>query len=253
MDVDYQLNDLRDESVFITGGGSGIGAAIAEAFLAQGSKVAFVDVLDTSTFCDQMMDKYGARPLAFKGDIRDIESLQKSIKSTEEENGPIGVLINNAAQDTRHTLSELSVDEWDDSLAINLRPHFFTAQAVADSMRKKGSGAIVNLTSNSALLGLSGYPAYVAAKAGIMGLTKALATEVGPDNIRVNCLAPGWVMTERQKELWVTQEAIDECLDQQSLKHLIQPADVASTVLFLASSMSSMITGQMLVVDGGRV
>lgn len=253
MTVDFQLADLRGASVFITGGGSGIGAAITEAFLAQGAEVAFVDITDSRVFCDDMEQRYSKAPLFIKCDIADIGALKQAVQEAEAKLGAITVLVNNAARDDRHSLSSLSQGQWDDSIAVNLRPHFFSAQAVVDSMRQQGGGSIINVSSNAVMLGLAGYPAYVAAKAGIAGLTKALATELGPDNIRVNSLAPGWVMTQRQESLWVTDEALDECLSQQCLKKLIQPSDIAATVLFLASSMSSMMTGQMLVVDGGRV
>ena len=171
----------------------------------------------------------------------------------QNEFGAISVLINNAARDTRHDLVNYSSDEWDKAMHTNLRPHFFTAQAVIEGMRKMGSGSIINLGSNSSILGLSGYASYVTAKAGIIGLTKALARELGPDGIRANSLIPGWVMTERQKELWATPEAVAQCLEEQSLKRTISVEDIAQSALFLASDVSSMITGQMLIVDGGRV
>jgi NAD(P)-dependent dehydrogenase (short-subunit alcohol dehydrogenase family) len=136
---------------------------------------------------------------------------------------------------------------------VNLRPHFFTAQAARQGMKSSGGGSIINMGSNSSLLGLAGYPAYVAAKAGIVGLTKALARELGTSNIRVNALLPGWVMTERQRDLWVTPEALQECLSQQCLKSTLSGVDVAQAALFLASNASAMISGQALVVDGGRV
>ena len=255
MDLPVVFKDLKDVSVFITGGGSGIGAALTEGFLVQGARVGFVglDEAGNREFCDEMEARYGARPLFQRCDIRDIDALKAAIAATAEAHGPITVLVNNAARDTRHSLDEFSVEDWDASIATNLRPHFFTAQAVAPDMRKAGGGAIVNLSSNSYLLGLAGYPAYVTAKAAIAGLTKALARELGPDGIRVNCLIPGWVMTERQKELWVTPEALADCLEQQSLKDTIRPDDMASACLFLASAASRMMSGQTLVIDGGRV
>ncbi|MBB3063553.1 SDR family NAD(P)-dependent oxidoreductase [Microbulbifer rhizosphaerae] len=248
-------SDLKDTSVFITGGGSGIGAAFVRAFVAQGARVAFVslDADKAERLCDDIEAQSGVRPFYRSCDISDVDHLKACVAESVQEIGPIDVLINNAARDTRHTLDEFTPEDWDQSINTNLRPHFFTAQAVAAGMREKGLGSIINVGSNSSLLGLSGYPAYVTAKAAIIGLTKALARELGPDNIRVNALIPGWVMTERQKELWVTPEALQECLDQQCLKDTISEEDCANSALFLASLASRMITGQSLVIDGGRV
>jgi NAD(P)-dependent dehydrogenase (short-subunit alcohol dehydrogenase family) len=255
MQLPATFHDLSGASVFITGGGSGIGAALTEGFLSQGAKVAFVglNAEGADAFCDAMQAKYGSRPLFIRCDIQDIPALQAAIAKAKAAHGPISVLVNNAARDDRHTLDAYTVEEWDRLVQINLRPHFFTAQAVAPDMIAAGEGAIINLSSNSYLLGLSGYPTYVTTKAGIAGFTKALARELGPKGVRVNCLVPGWVMTERQKELWVTPEALQECLDQQALKTTIEPEDMASACLFLASKASRMMTGQTLVVDGGRV
>ncbi len=255
MQLPVTFHDLKDASVFITGGGSGIGAALTEGFLAQGAKVAFVDLNaeGATALCDGMEAKYGARPLFIQCDIRDVALLREATGAAKAAHGPVSVLVNNAARDDRHTLDALSVEEWDQSIAINLRPHFFTAQAVATDMAAAGGGSIINISSNSYMLGLAGYPAYVAAKAGIAGLTKALARELGPKGIRINCLVPGWVMTERQKTVWVTPDALQTCLDQQALKTTIEPEDMASACLFLASKASRMMTGQTLVIDGGRV
>lgn len=249
---DLTFGDLKGQSVFITGGGSGIGAALTEGFLAQGARVAFVDLDDGEAFCDAMEAKHANRPLAIVCDIRDVTALQAAIVQARHAHGPVGVLVNNAARDTRHRLDDWSTEEWDDSLATNLRPQFFTAQAVAADMRELGGGAIINLSSNSVHLGLAGYPAYVTAKAGILGLTRALARELGPDAIRVNCLIPGWVMTQRQKELWVNETDLQECLAQQCLKEPIPVEDMIGPCLFLASRASRMMTGQELIIDGGR-
>ena len=247
--------DLRERTVFITGGGTGLGACFVDAFAAQGARVAFVsnNTEPARRVCDRVAAKNGSRPLFIACDIRDIGALRDALATAQGELGPVDVLINNAGRDDRHTLQDLSVEQWDDALNTNLRPHFFTAQAVAEHMRERRGGSIVNVGSNAAILGLPGYPAYVSAKAGIVGLTKALARELGPDNIRVNALIPGWVMTERQKRLWATPEAIEDCLRQQSLKTLISAEDVAQSALFLASAASAMISGQSLVIDGGRV
>lgn len=162
------------------------------------------------------------------------------------------VLINNAARDDRHTLEGLSAAAWNDSFNVNLRPYFFTAKWVTPAMRAAGSGSIINVGSNSFDLGLAGYPAYVTAKAAIVGLTRALARELGPDGIRVNTLIPGWVMTRRQQSLWATPAAVADCLAQQCLKRLVDGSDIAATALFLASEAAAMVTGQSLIVDGGR-
>lgn len=251
--ADFHYPDLAGKSVFITGGGSGIGAALTEGFIAQGARVAFVDIADATDFCDQLEARYANRPLFIQCDIQSVDALRAAIAQARDAHGPIGVLVNNAARDTRHSLDDWTVEQWDEAMAINLRPQFFTAQAVAADMRELGEGAIINLSSNSYLLGLSGYPSYVTAKAGIMGLTKGLARELGPDAIRVNCLIPGWVMTERQQKLWVSDEALEECLQQQCLKEAIPVSDMVNPCLFLASSASRMMTGQPLVIDGGRV
>ena len=250
-----QYSDLQNTSVFITGGGSGIGAAFVRAFLQQGAKVAFVSLDEQKgrQFCDDLEQELGLRPLFFPCDITDLDRLKHVMEDSAKQHDGIDVLINNAARDTRHTLEELSVDAWDTSLNTNLRPHFFSTQTAAKYMKAKGQGSIINLGSNSSMLGLAGYPAYVAAKAAIIGLSKALARELGPDNIRVNTLIPGWVMTERQKELWVTPEALAECLAQQCLKTTISEEDCANSALFLASKASAMITGQALIIDAGRV
>jgi len=248
-------SDLNGASVFITGGGSGIGAAFVKAFIKQGAKVSFVslDADNANSLCDSIEQELGQRPFFQQCDISDVKKLMGCLATVEQHQGAVDVLINNAARDTRHTLEELSPEQWDNSLNTNLRPHFFTAQAVVKGMKNLGYGSIINVGSNSSMLGLSGYPAYVAAKAGIIGLSKALARELGPSNIRVNSLIPGWVMTERQKELWVTPEALEECLAQQCLKTTISEEDCANSALFLASKASAMITGQALVVDAGRV
>lgn len=247
--------DLAGASVFITGGGSGIGAYLVHAFASLGAKVGFVSLTQSTgeALCDGVAAATGARPFFRAVDIRDVQALQQAIGDFGGSHGAPTVLINNAARDTRHRLAELDAAGWDDSFNTNLRPYFFAAQSVAPAMAAAGKGAIINVGSNSSWLGLSGYPAYVTAKAANHGLTKALARELGPSGIRVNSLIPGWVMTQRQKDLWVTPQALQECLDQQSLKRSISGEDVAEAALFLASDASSMITGQALIIDGGRV
>jgi NAD(P)-dependent dehydrogenase (short-subunit alcohol dehydrogenase family) len=246
--------DLSGASVFITGGGSGIGAYLVHAFSRQGARVAFIslDADRGESLCSAVEANCDVRPWFQACDVRNVADLQACVGHAQDRHGPITVLINNAARDDRHDLATLSAEAWDNLIATNLRPYFYTAQAALAGMRTAGRGSIINLGSNSANLGLAGYPAYVTAKSGIVGMTRALARELGPAGIRVNALIPGWVMTERQKSLWVTESALAQCLAEQSLKDTIRGEDVAEAALFLASSSSRMITGQSLIVDGGR-
>lgn len=247
------FHDLKGASVFITGGGSGIGAALTEGFLAQGARVAFVQRSDAGAFCDEMAATHGTRPLFIPCDIADVAALQAAVATAAGAHGDISVLVNNAADDTRHTLAGYSVADWDRNHAVNLRPHFFTAQAVAPAMAAAGGGAIINFSSITYMMGYDGLPAYATAKAGIVGLTRSLARELGPQNIRVNAVLPGWVLTKRQLDLWASPEALAAHLKLQCLKAHLEPADMIGTTLFLASNTSRMMTGQALVVDGGVV
>ncbi|MER8595112.1 SDR family oxidoreductase [Mesorhizobium sp. M0323] len=245
--------DLEGASVLITGGGSGIGAALTEGFVRQGAKVAFIDIADRPSvaLADRLDKELGRRPLYLKTDIRDIEALRLSAAKAAKAHGDVTVLINNAAQDDRHAVEDVTVEFWDNNHAINLRPHFFSAQAVAPGMKRAGGGSIINFTSTSFLINHPDMPAYTAAKAGIVGLTKGLAGKLGVDGIRVNAIAPGWVITERQRKLWVTEEALAAHVAKQCIKEVMQPEDIVGTVLFLASDASRMLTAQMLIVDGG--
>ena len=245
--------DLKDASVFITGGGSGIGASLTEGFLRQGAKVAFVQRSDASAFADEMADATGNRPLFLPCDITDVTALQGAIAAAAERHGPVTVLVNNAANDKRHTTEEVTEDFWDWSQAINLKAYFFACQAVIAGMRAAGGGSIINFSSISYMMGNAGYPAYTTANSGINGMTRSLAREFGPDRIRVNALAPGWVLTQKQKDLWVTPEALAGHVDRQCLKDTLAPDDMVGGVLFLASAASKMMTGQALVIDGGVV
>ena len=245
--------DLNGKSVFITGGGSGIGASLTEGLLRQGAKVAFCQRSDASAFCDAMQAATGNRPLFLLCDITDITALRGVIAQAEAAHGPITVLVNNAANDQRH--DSLAVDEafWDWSQAINLKAYFFAAQAVIPSMQAAGGGSIINFSSISYMMGNAGYVAYTTANSGINGMTRTLAREFGPDRIRVNALAPGWVLTQKQKDLWVTPEGLQAHLDRQCLKDPLAPEDIVGGMLFLASDASKMMTGQALVIDGGVV
>lgn len=247
------FRDLEGKSVFISGGGSGIGEYLTEGFIAQGAKVAFVQRSDATALCDRLERTYGRRPLFTACDVTDIPRFQAAIDEAAAEHGPIGALVNNAAWDNRHPVEGFTPAEWDTMLNVNLRHHFFAIQAVAPGMRAAGGGTIVNYSSISYLMGGAGFPAYAAAKAGVTGLTRALARDLGPDNIRINALMPGWVLTDRQRELWATEEGLKAHIDRQCLKIEIQPQDMVEPTLFLASAASTVMTGQALVVDAGVV
>jgi galactose dehydrogenase len=245
--------DLRGASVLVTGGGSGIGAALTEGFLRQGSRVAFVQRSDGSSFCDKMDQEVGNRPLYISCDITDVSKLKNAISLAAQVHGTINVLINNAACDDRHQTESTSEGDWDSLISINLKSYFFATQAVVCGMKEAGSGSIINLTSISYIMGNAEYPVYVAANSGINGMTRAHAREFGPYNIRVNALAPGWVLTEKQRRKWATPEAIDAHVARQCIKKTIRPCDIVGGALFLASDASQMMTGQALVIDGGVV
>ncbi len=248
-----QFPDLRDRSVFITGGGSGIGAALTEGFLRQGAHVAFVQRSDGTAFCDAMAAATGRRPLFLPCDITDTGALRAAADRAAAVHGPVRVLVNNAANDQRHATLDVTEAYWDQAMAVNLRSYFFAAQAVIPGMRAAGGGAIINFSSISYIMGQAGYPAYTTANSGINGLTRSLAREFGPDRIRVNALAPGWVLTEKQRELWATPEALAGHLARQCLPDALDPADIVGGCLFLASDISRAMTGQALVIDGGVV
>lgn len=245
--------DLHGASVFITGGGSGIGAALTEGFLRQGARVAFVQRSDATPFCDAMQEQTDNRPLFLPCDITDTPALQTAIARAGELHGPVTVLVNNAADDRRHTTLETDEAFWDAAIAINLKAYFFAAQAVIPGMQQAGGGSIINFSSISYMIGNAEFPVYTAANSGINGMTRSLAREFGPDRIRVNALTPGWVMTEKQKRLWVTPDGLAAHVDRQCLKDTLAPEDIVGGCLFLASNASRMMTGQALVIDGGVV
>ncbi|MCK5746993.1 SDR family NAD(P)-dependent oxidoreductase [Oricola sp.] len=247
--------DLKNASVLVTGGGSGIGAALTAGFAAQGAKVAFIDIAKekSEALVERLAPEAAHRPLFLHADLRDIEVLRKAVDAAAAAHGPVTVLVNNAALDDRHEVDTVDEAYWENNLAINLRPHFFTIQAVAPGMAQAGGGAIVNFTSTSYMLNIGDMPAYTASKAGIVGLTKGMAGKLGPDKIRVNAIAPGWVMTERQKELWVTEQGLADMIARQCLKEPIQPEDMVGPCLFLASNAARMVTAQVLIADGGMM
>ena len=247
------FHDIAGQSVFVTGGGSGIGAALTEGFLREGAKVAFVQRSDATDFCDEMEKTYGNRPLFLPCDIRDVPALKSAMDEAVAANGPITVLVNNAAHDMRHETEGFPVEEWDRMMEVNLRPHFYTAEHAVAGMRAAGGGSIINFSSISYMMGNAGYHSYVAAKAGIMALTRGLAREYGPVGIRANAVMPGWVLTQRQMDLWASPEALAAFLDKQCLKEHLVEEDIVHGVLFLASKTSRMMTAQALVIDGGVV
>jgi len=247
------FHDLADRSVFITGGGSGIGAALTDGFLGQGAKVAFVQRSDADGFIAEMAAKHGRSPLFIKCDITDVTALQAAMDQASAAHGPLGVLINNAANDLRHAINQVDEPFWDKNQSLNLKAYFFAAQRAARDMKILGGGSIINMTSISYMMGQAGYISYITANAGINGMTRGLAREFGPDKIRANALAPGWVLTQKQKDMWVTPEALETHLAKQCLKETLAPQDIVDAVLFLASDTSRMITNQTLVVDGGVV
>ena len=245
---------LRDRVVFITGGASGIGAAEVSHFAAQGARVAFVDIAaaPAHVLAAQLKAEGYPEPYFQTCDITDIAALQAAIATAAARLGPITVLVNNAANDQRHPWQDVTPEYWDERMAVNLKHQFFAIQAVAPMMCEAGGGAIVNLGSISWHLGQGGMPAYTTAKAAIEGLTRGMARDLGPDNIRVNCVIPGWVMTERQIALWLTPEAEAELMKAQFLKGKVVPDDIARLVLWLAADDSRMCSGHLWFADGGR-
>lgn len=238
--------------VFVTGGGSGIGAATVEAFAGQGAKVAFVDILeDASRALVGRLGEAAHAPLFIPCDLTDLDALRRAIERVGEELGPIGVLVNNAARDDRHDVAAVTADYWDEAMAVNLRHQFFAAQAVHPQMRARGGGSIINFSSVAWMFGGGALVVYATAKAGVVGLTNSLARQFGDDNIRVNAIAPGAVITERQLRLWYTEEQANEMAARQAIKRRLLPEEVARTVLFLAADDSRMITKQCIVVDAG--
>ncbi len=248
-----QFPDLDGASVFITGGGAGIGAALTEGFLAQGAHVGFVQRSDASAFCDDMQDRYGRAPLFVRCDVADVPALESAIAEVAAAQGPIRVLVNNAANDTRHTTLDTDAKAWREILAVNLDAYYVATRAVVPMMQAQGGGAVVNFSSISYMLGMGEMPGYTTANGAITAMTRGHAREFGTDGIRVNAVAPGWVLTERQLRLWADPEALADYLPRQCIPRHLTPQDLVDPVLFLASKASAMITGQCIAVDGGVV
>jgi D-xylose 1-dehydrogenase len=246
--------DLEGASVLITGGGTGIGAAIVAAFARQNARVSFIDIQDgpSRMLADELTAE--GREVSFhKADLTDIDALKVAIAEAADRHGPVTVLINNAAHDDRHAVDAVTPAYFDGRIAVNLKHAFFAAQAVLPGMQALRKGSIVNFSSISWMAGMGGMPIYTAAKSAMLGLTRALARDYGPFGIRVNAIAPGWIRTERQEKLWITPESEQRMLDAQCLKRWLMPDEVAKLAVFLASEEASACTAQHYVVDGGWV
>ncbi|SMY06709.1 SDR family NAD(P)-dependent oxidoreductase [Flavimaricola marinus] len=246
------FHDLKGASVFITGGGSGIGAALTKGFLEQGAKVAFVGRSDYADFAAELSAATGNPPMFLQCDVTDTAALHAAMDRAAEAHGPITVLVNNAANDQRMDASTVTEQMWQEMIDVNFKHYFFAAQKAAQTMRETG-GSIINYSSISYMMASTGMAPYVASNAGITGLTRALAREWGPVGIRVNAIAPGWVLTQKQIDKWASKEALDAHLARQCLPDTIQPEDMVGGTLFLASAASRMMTGQVMPIDAGVV
>lgn len=257
MDINKSASypSLRKRVSVITGGASGIGEAIVEAFAIQNAQVAFLDVQDmAANSLIQKIQSAGYPPPAyFHCELKDVDAIRRTVDEILERFEAVDVLVNNAGNDSRHSFEEVTSQAWDETMAVNLKHQFFAAQAVIPSMKKAGRGSIINMSSIAWAIPSVGLPVYVTAKAAVVGMTRTLAHELGAHNVRVNCVMPGAIQTERQKRLWFTETYQTEILARQALKRMILPEEVASLVLFLAADDSSAITNQSFVIDGGWV
>jgi NAD(P)-dependent dehydrogenase (short-subunit alcohol dehydrogenase family) len=244
---------LKGRSVFVTGGGSGIGASIVTAFTLQGARVAFVDIDEAASraLVQELSAADRGAPWFERCDVRDVPALQSAIARAASALGDFSVLVNNVASDDRHTIESVTVDYWDQRMAINQRPAFFAIQAVVPGMRRLGGGSIVNLGSTGWQMKQGGYPCYAVAKSSVNGLTRGLAAPLGAHRIRVNTVTPGWVMTERQIQLNLDAQSEKALREGQCLPDLLQGEDIARMVLFLASDDSAMCSAQEFKVDAG--
>ena len=245
--------DLENKKVFITGGGSGIGASLVEHFCEQQAEVYFIDINEESSnkLILECKNKKLTIPNFIKCDLLNIKELQNVISKIITEKGPIEILINNAANDERHNIEDVTEEFWNDRININLRHYFFTVQSVREAMIKNKGGVIVNIGSASWMIGQGGMAAYTAAKSGVVGLTRSFARDLGEYNIRVNSVVPGWTITERQLEKWLTPESEAEMMKKQCIKKRLMPSDISKAVLFFSSDQSSGCTNQSYVVDNG--
>jgi D-xylose 1-dehydrogenase len=245
--------DLAGKVALVTGGGSGIGEWIVRRLAEQDVAVGFIDVkqAESRSLAEELTA--AGRQVRFEpADLTDVSALRSAIKRLREALGPIAILINNAANDERHATEEVTPEYWDERIAVNLKHQFFAAQAVLPDMKAKG-GVIINFGSVSWMVGQGGMAAYTASKSAVLGLTRSLARDYGPFNIRVNAIAPGWIMTQRQLEHWLTPEGEAELMRRQCLKRRLEPDEIARFVVFLASEEASACTNQQYIVDGGWV
>ncbi|RXH56506.1 SDR family NAD(P)-dependent oxidoreductase [Granulicella sibirica] len=250
-----QYPSLRGRVVVVTGGASGIGEALVEAFAMQGATVAFLDIQDQAA--EQLIRRLEGvgcvTPTYFRCDLTDVDALQAVMRGIVSQFGTVDVLVNNAGNDTRHSVADVTSASWDRGMAINLKAQFFTVQSVIPAMQKAKFGSIINMSSIGWVIPSINNPVYVTAKAAVVGMTRTLAHELGGDNIRVNSVMPGAIQTERQVRLWLTETYKTEILSRQALKRMILPEEVARLVLFLAADDSAAITNQSYVIDGGFV
>lgn len=246
---------LQGKRVFVTGGGSGIGESLVAAFAAQGAQVAFVDIVrePSIALCERIAAAGHPAPLFRYCDITDIPALQAVMAELSAEIGDFDVLVNNAANDQRHQAEEVTLDYWNERIAINQRPMFFTCQSVLEGMKRKGGGSIINISSMSWHVKNAGYPVYATTKAAVIGLTRGLARDFGQHGIRVNTVTPGWVMTQRQVDLWLDESGEAEIKRAQCLPGKLMPDDISAMVLFLSADDSAMCTSQEFIVDAGWI
>ena len=242
---------LSGKNILITGGASGIGKEIVKGFAEQGANVAFLDLNNEAG--ERLSRDIGENVFFEKCDLKEVKNLKSSIEKLRAQIGLFDVLVNNAAHDDRHSWQEVTEDYWDDRFATNLRHQFFTIQSIAKDMIQKGGGSIVNIGSNSWMEAVGNFPAYATAKSAVHGLTRTLARDLGKHRIRVNTVVPGWIMTDRQKELWVTPEGLENQYKRQCLPDLIEPVYVARMVLFLASDDAAMCTANNYMVEAGSI
>jgi NAD(P)-dependent dehydrogenase (short-subunit alcohol dehydrogenase family) len=255
MDNAARYPSLRDKVVFVTGGALGIGKSLVEHFHDQGSKVAFVDLAADAghSLAKDLASKGGHSPYFEACDLRNVDDLQRIVRHVGEKVGPITALVNNAGNDDRHTLDDVTSEYFDDRIAVNLKQQLFAAKFVRPQMKEAGGGSIINFSSITWTVADGDCVCYVTSKAAVVGLTRALSTELGSENIRVNAIAPGWVMTERQMALWLDEKGEAQIRDRQALKGKVYPADIARMALWLAADDSKMCSKQTFVVDGGWV
>tara|TARA_Y100000991_G_scaffold178921_1_gene141298 strand:+ start:132 stop:890 length:759 start_codon:yes stop_codon:yes gene_type:complete len=250
MSNDAVYPSLKNKVVLVTGGASGIGESITRAMIKQGAKVGFLDFDEEAA--TKLLNELGTDNINSQiCDLRDIDQLKNSVQEVSKTLGAIDVLVNNAARDDRHSLESITSEYFDERIATNLKHQLFAAQAVVSDMEKKGGGVIINMGSTSWMIGQGGMPCYTTAKSAIQGLTRGLARDLGSKNIRVNCVVPGWIMTQRQMDMWLTPESEKELMERQCIKRKLIPEDIANFVLFMASNEASACSNQTYIVDGG--